>query len=80
MRAGYLTILAFKAAYAVMSSPAPVPHETTEAAAVETTVGVVQLADLAASAFDQAQAIAESNPHKRSSTCSWSNIRIRREW
>ncbi|KAH7006753.1 hypothetical protein EDB80DRAFT_751544 [Ilyonectria destructans] len=80
MRAGYLTILAFKAASAVKSSPAPVPHETTEAAAVEATAGVFQLADLAAGAFDQAQAIAESDPHKRSSTCSWSDIRIRREW
>lgn len=80
MRAGYLAILAFKAASAVMGSPTPVPHATPEAGAPEATDGVVQFADLVAAAFDQAQAIAESDAQKRSSTCSWSNIHIRREW
>ncbi|KAF7560785.1 hypothetical protein G7046_g3345 [Stylonectria norvegica] len=78
MRAGFLAVLALNAASSVLAAP----QATSEADAPEATVGLDQIADLAASAFDQAQDIAQSddNAQKRDNTCNWSNVRIRREW
>ncbi|KAH6889819.1 hypothetical protein B0T10DRAFT_513009 [Thelonectria olida] len=74
MRAGFLTVLA--AASGALALPQAVT--TTESSSPEVT-NIDEISDLAQSAYDQAQSLV-SDAAKRGSTCSWSNIRIRREW
>lgn len=76
MRASFLTVLALNAASGVLAAPAG--SSTTPAAAPEVT-NLDEITSLAQAAYDQAQELAQS-AEKRGSTCSWSNIRIRREW
>lgn len=79
MRVSYFTILALNAASAVVGSPTPdVEVSTPETDNAEMSEDLDKLNELAASAFENAQDIAESK--KRDSTCNWSNVRIRREW
>ncbi|SPO00297.1 related to monophenol monooxygenase (tyrosinase) [Cephalotrichum gorgonifer] len=67
MRAGFFTLLALQAASAVLAAPTTTEEE--------------QLANLAQLAFDQSKAeLEDQTVTKRSGTCSWSNIKIRREW
>lgn len=75
MRASFLTVLALNAASGVLAAPA---GSSTTAAAPEIT-NLDEITSLAQAAYDQAQELAQS-AEKRGSTCSWSNIRIRREW
>lgn len=76
MRAGFLAVAA--AASGVLALPQAVT--TTESSSPEVT-NIDEIYNLAQSAYDQAQELAsDSESTKRGSTCSWSNIRIRREW
>lgn len=76
MRVSYFTILALNAASAVVGSPVEVTAPETDV--TEITEDLDKLNELAASAFENAQDIAESK--KRGNTCNWSNVRVRREW
>ncbi|KAH7152948.1 hypothetical protein EDB81DRAFT_438677 [Dactylonectria macrodidyma] len=75
MRAGFLTVLALNAASGVLAAPAA----TTTAAAAPEVTNIDEISSLAESAYDQAQELLE-NAEKRGSTCTLSNLRIRREW
>ncbi|CAG7565237.1 unnamed protein product [Fusarium equiseti] len=74
MRAGLLSLLALNAA-GVLAAPQPT---TIDASAPEVT-NIDEVADLAAAAYKAAQELA-GDKTKRDSTCSWKNIRVRREW
>lgn len=76
MRVNCLTLLALHATTsAVLATPTgSAAAASTEGAAVD------QLADLAQSAFEQTQELVEDDLEKRDGTCTWQNIRIRREW
>lgn len=79
MRVSYFTILALNAASAVVGSPTPEVEVTApETDVTEIAEDLDKLNELAASAFENAQDIAESK--KRGNTCNWSNVRVRREW
>lgn len=73
MHVGFLTILAVQAASAVLGSP--VPEDVAPEQALD------QLASLAQAAYEQAQSdFSDEEVAKRGGTCSWTNIKIRREW
>lgn len=73
MHVGFLTILALQAASAVLAKP--VPEDVAPDAAID------QLASLAQDAYDQAETdLSDETASKRDGTCTWSNIKVRREW
>ncbi|KAI1066680.1 hypothetical protein LB507_011086 [Fusarium sp. FIESC RH6] len=74
MRAGVFSLLALNAA-GVLAAPQPT---TVDSSAPEVT-NIDEVNDLAAAAYKAAQELA-GDKTKRDSTCSWKNIRVRREW
>lgn len=74
MRAGFFSLVALNAV-GVLAAP---QATSIEASAPEVT-NIDEVADLAAAAYKTAQELSEDKT-KRDSTCSWKNVRIRREW
>ncbi|KAK7432544.1 hypothetical protein QQZ08_000751 [Neonectria magnoliae] len=75
MRVSFVTILALNVASGVLAAP----QATTISASAPEVTNIDQISSLAQDAYDQAQELVQ-DAEKRGSTCSWSNIRIRREW
>lgn len=73
MKAGYFGLLVLQAASTVLAKPPPaavqIAHDD-----------VSQLAEQAYKASEKEVKDAESNKRASGETCSWDNIRIRREW
>lgn len=68
MRPGFVSLLALNAT-GVLAAPSSAPEVT----------NMDEIKELAASAYENAQEFVEAQA-KRGSTCSWGNVRVRREW
>lgn len=73
MKAGYFGLLVLQAATAVVASPAPAETERAQE-------DVFSLAEQAYKAAEQEAKSSELSKRTGDETCSWNNIRIRREW